>query len=157
MPTFHERLAPTLGFWALAPGAGVFAGAALLPVDTTLASVAAVMTTLAVAVALWRGTGVVEVTETVVMAGRARLPLAVVGGVEQLDPGLARTALGTGLDARAYVFTRPWIRTAVRIRVTDPLDPTPYWLVSTRRPGALAAALATGRGGAQPAHSEQTS
>lgn len=157
MPTFHERLVPTAGFWALAPGAGVFAGAALLPVDAILAMIAAVVATLAVVIGLWRGAAVVEVTETVVSAGRARLPLAVVGGVEQLDAGLARTALGTDLDARAYVLTRPWIRTAVRIHVTDPADPTPYWLVSTRRPGALAAALGAGRGGAQPAHSEQTS
>jgi hypothetical protein len=30
----------------------------------------------------------------------------------------------------------------VRVELTDPEDPTPYWLVSSRRPDALARALA---------------
>jgi hypothetical protein len=30
----------------------------------------------------------------------------------------------------------------VRVDLEDPLDPTPYWLLSTRRPQELAAALA---------------
>jgi hypothetical protein len=31
----------------------------------------------------------------------------------------------------------------VRVEVVDPQDPTPYWLVSTRRPDDLARALTT--------------
>lgn len=31
--------------------------------------------------------------------------------------------------------------TAVRVEVLDPEDPTPYWVVSTRRPMELAASL----------------
>jgi hypothetical protein len=43
------------------------------------------------------------------------------------------------------VCLRAWARTAVRVEVLDPADPTPYWLVSTRRPDELAAAIAAGR------------
>ena len=36
------------------------------------------------------------------------------------------------------------MRTAVEITLDDPEDPVPYWLVSTRRPQQLAAALQGG-------------
>jgi hypothetical protein len=49
---------------------------------------------------------------------------------------------GTRLDARAYLMLRGWIPGVARITLDDPTDPTPYWLVSTRDPEGLAAALA---------------
>ena len=36
---------------------------------------------------------------------------------------------------------RPWIKTAVQIEVDDMNDTTPYWVVATRRPSELVAAL----------------
>ncbi|MGW9267500.1 DUF3093 family protein, partial [Gordonia terrae] len=36
---------------------------------------------------------------------------------------------------------RSWVKTMVLIVLDDPDDPTPYWLVSTRRPAELLAAL----------------
>ena len=41
-------------------------------------------------------------------------------------------------------LVRPYVRRGVLVRVTDPDDPTPYWLVSSRHPRTLAAALAAG-------------
>ena len=52
-----------------------------------------------------------------------------------------RQELGPRLDARAYVCLRAWARTGVHVVLEDPQDPTPYWLVSTRRPQDLAQAL----------------
>ncbi len=46
-----------------------------------------------------------------------------------------------GLDARAWTVVRGWIDPVVRIPLSDPDDPVPYWLVSTRRPEQLVAAL----------------
>ncbi len=45
------------------------------------------------------------------------------------------------LDARAWLLLRGWIPGVVRVRLDDPDDPTPYWLVSSRHPRRLAAAL----------------
>ena len=45
------------------------------------------------------------------------------------------------LDARAYLCIRGWIPTGIRVAVADPQDPTPYWLVSTRRPEELLTAF----------------
>jgi hypothetical protein len=36
---------------------------------------------------------------------------------------------------------RFWVSTGVKIEINDPLDPTPYWLVSAKRAPALAEAL----------------
>ena len=46
---------------------------------------------------------------------------------------------GRDADARAYLLLRPYLKRAVRVEITDPADPTPYWLVSTRHPDELAA------------------
>ena len=48
---------------------------------------------------------------------------------------------GDYADARAHLVLRPWVSTTVELALADPADPVPYWLVSTRRPGALATAL----------------
>ncbi|MFE3291242.1 DUF3093 domain-containing protein [Rhodococcus sp. NPDC059234] len=74
-------------------------------------------------------------------AGRAHLPLDAIARVAVV-PGTAKSAaLGRQLDPAAYVEHRTWVKPMVLIVLDDPDDPTPYWLVSTRRPADLAAAL----------------
>lgn len=84
---------------------------------------------------------VLTVTQREFVAGRARLPLEFVGSVSSYRDPEAKAQLGVKLDARAWLLIRGWIGPVVRIEVTDSDDPTPYWLVSTRRPEELAAAL----------------
>ena len=48
---------------------------------------------------------------------------------------------GPEANARAYLVLRPYLKRAVKVEITDPADPTPYWLVSSRRPEDLAGAL----------------
>jgi hypothetical protein len=54
-----------------------------------------------------------------------------------------RDLLGPYADPEAFVVQRPWISGAVQVRVADDADPTPYWLISTRNPERLAAALSS--------------
>ena len=58
-----------------------------------------------------------------------------------LDADATRRLAGVEADARAYLLLRPYLKRAVRVEITDPADPAPYWLVSTRHPDELAAAL----------------
>jgi hypothetical protein len=44
-------------------------------------------------------------------------------------------------DRNAFLVSRPWLHTAVRLMVTDPDDDTPYWIVGTRQPERLLAAV----------------
>jgi hypothetical protein len=40
---------------------------------------------------------------------------------------------GAGLDPRAYLAIRFWVNGGMKVILDDPRDPTPYWLVSSRR------------------------
>jgi hypothetical protein len=108
-------------------------------------SVTAVALGLMVAAFLAYGSARVEVRDGELRAGRARLPVEHVGRVEALDGDQMRRQAGVDADARAYLLLRPYLKRGVRVDLTDPADPTPYWLVSSRRPTELAAALETAR------------
>ncbi|GIG29938.1 hypothetical protein Cma02nite_25380 [Cellulomonas marina] len=137
----RERLTVGRGGWLFALLLVVTFGAVLIPVDPLLAVAGGLVAAVVVGVALVRSAPVVEVTTSTLRAGGAAVPVHLLGAVQPLDVQETRTALGPGLDARAHVCLRGWIPTVVRADLDDPADPTPYWLVSTRSPEALAAAL----------------
>jgi hypothetical protein len=87
------------------------------------------------------GSTKVEVSGGELKAGDAHIPLALLGDVEIIAPEDRRKAMGPQLDPAAFVVHRGWVKPLVRVQVTDPEDPTPYWVISTRHPEALAAAL----------------
>ena len=74
-------------------------------------------------------------------AGRARIALQHLGAVEALDAEATRRTAGVDADARAYLLLRPYLKRAVKVEITDPADPAPYWLVSTRHADALVRGL----------------
>ncbi|HNI70134.1 MAG TPA: DUF3093 family protein [Marmoricola sp.] len=67
------------------------------------------------------------------------------GEIVALDKEATRELLGVGADARAYLLTRPYLKRSVRVEITDPADPTPYWVIGTRRPAELASAINAAR------------
>lgn len=142
---YRERLWPGPGLWTVTVIFAASVGLAVVPASLPVALVSA-GAVLAVGVLLGvLTTPVVAVEGGELLAGRARIPLAMLGEVEQLDATTTRAALGPDLDARAYVCLRGWIHSAIKVPVTDPRDPAPYWFVSTRRPAALAGAIDAAR------------
>ncbi len=93
----------------------------------------------------WFGSARVAVRDGVLHAGPARIAVAHLGSVEPLDAEETRRVHGVDADARAFLVTRPYLKRAVKVTVTDPADRTPYWLVSTRHPRELTEALAAAR------------
>jgi hypothetical protein len=89
----------------------------------------------------WLGSALVEIRQGVLYAGPARIPLSQLGAAEALDKDATRRVHGVDADARAFLVTRPYVSRAVKVAVEDPDDPTPYWLISSRHPRQLAAAL----------------
>jgi len=88
--------------------------------------------------------------DTELHAGDARLPVRFVGQVDVVEKDAKRKAMGPELDPAAYVVHRGWIGTMVRVHLTDPDDPTPYWLFSTRKPHRLAELLRAANPAADP-------
>jgi hypothetical protein len=92
------------------------------------------------------GSARIQVAGGELRAGRAHIPMSYVGAVTPLDAEATRLTAGRDADARAYLLLRPYLKRSVRVEITDPADPTPYWLICTRHPGQLAAALAPANG-----------
>jgi len=140
---YGETLRVPLRWWALATTFDVtvlVAFAVALPLAVALASVA-VLVLLSTVWFLGYGSARVVVTDRLFRAGRAQIPVSLLAEPRALSGEETWQAAGPGADARAYLLLRPYLRRAVRIAIVDPADPTPYWLVSTRRPDRLAAAL----------------
>jgi hypothetical protein len=139
----HERLSVPLRWWA--QGTMLVATFWLAFVVSTPAVVAwsATGVLLLAMIALFRGYGAprIDVEGGWLRAGRAQISGEYVGGAEALDPDATRRAAGREADARAFLLLRPYLKRAVRVTVRDDRDPTPYWLVSTRDPEHLAAAI----------------
>jgi len=116
----------------------VFVVAVPVPVAVTVVAVLVLLTA-----AWFVGYGSVRlvVTDRTFRAGRARIPVTWLADPRPLDAEETWQAAGPGADARAWLVLRPYLKSSVMVQVTDPADPVPYWLVSTRRPGQLAAAL----------------
>ncbi len=154
----EERLTVPWPWWlaALAVVGGlalqVGAGVAAVPVWLALA----VAGPLTVAVLWWSGRLRVAVDGDEFIVDDARLPRSVIADAIPLDAAGRRTLLGPAADPLAFVVQRPWIAGAVQVLLDDPQDPTPYWLVSTRRPERLAAAL-TGAGSDRHAGGDRAS
>ena len=138
---YRERLWPA--WWVFVATALVIPASLLvfLPISLIAGYVSAAVLYGAIVVVLVVTTPLVEVTDGMLRAGRARLERTYVGDVTFHDGPDAFAERGTRLDARAWLLLRPWLSAVVRIELTDPADPTPYWLVSTRHPRELAAAL----------------
>lgn len=90
---------------------------------------------------LWIGSARIVVGDGVLRAGPATIEVEYLGASTPLDHDGTRRVLGVGADARAYLMTRPYLKRSVQVAITDPDDPTPYWLLSTRHPDRLVAAL----------------
>ncbi|MCR2761946.1 DUF3093 domain-containing protein [Microbacterium sp. zg.B48] len=138
---YRERLSPSL--WVIASAAVVAPMAALVlsPFDTTLALVAGAAIGVCFIWLLVAGSPVVEVRDGVLTAGRAHIDVALTGDVAILTGDEARNARGPGLNPRSWHVIRGGIDGLVIVAITDPDDPAPSWVISTRTPDRLAAAL----------------
>jgi hypothetical protein len=92
----------------------------------------------------WAGRIRVAVRDDELFVDDAHLPLRYVAAATPLDAATKRDLLGPYAEPLAFVVQRPWIGPAVQVQLNDPDDPTPYWIVSTRHPEALAAAINSG-------------
>jgi hypothetical protein len=143
MRDYRERLAVPAAWWLLAvpvigllggelwAGFGGWAGAIIFAVFAV---------GLVAALAVW-GSARIEVSEGRLSAGTSVLPLASATEVVALDERQAAAMRGPQADPAGHMLLRPFLKRAVYIAVEDPAGQVPYWLVGTRRPAELAAAI----------------
>jgi hypothetical protein len=139
---FRERLTVPIMWWVLA---GLFSLSVLIAVAAYLGptwGVGTAIATFLVAAAIFASASIViSVGDKEIHVGRATIEHGYIAGCRALTAEETRRRTGIEADARAHLVLRPYIKTAVEITLDDPVDPVPYWLVSTRRPQRLADAL----------------
>ena len=173
MRVYHERLRVPISWW-LVGLATILLLATEVVAGYAWPIAAAIYVVLAGAVAamLWSWSRpTVLVSEGELRAGPARLPLAAVGEVSALDETQTRALRGPRVDPAAFLLLRPYLRQAVyvevarpgaetrahrrlrgfrlRVEVTRPAVAAPYWLVCTRHPAELVAAINGARAAAR--------
>jgi Protein of unknown function (DUF3093) len=147
MRSYSERLRVPAGFWILGEfSAVIFASTAWagFSVFVAIASYVVICGGCAAVLLSW-GRARIEVYDGELRAGSITLPLALAGEVAALDEAQTRALRGPRADPAAFMLIRPYLRLAVYIEVTGEHQERPYWLLGTRRPAELAAAIERSR------------
>lgn len=143
---YRERL--MVPWWWWPPGLGLAALIALevnqgVPAVPVWLPYAVLLPVAAIAL-LWLGRLDVRVVggpHAELWVGAAHLPVSVISRSAEVPRTAKSAALGRQLDPAAFVVHRAWVGPMVLLVLDDPDDPTPYWLVSCRRPDRVLAAL----------------
>ncbi len=159
MGSYRERLLVPVSYWLLAVPSIAFlgaeawfvAGGVIPPITLAVISVIA-----AIFLVNW-GSATIEVSGGVLRAGRDTLPLGEAGEVVALDEKQAALLRGPRADPAAHLFLRPYVKRAVYIGLADPSDGVPYWLISTRHPDRLTAAIGHASAGGGPSADDRQS
>lgn len=141
MTIYREKLWPAP--WLYIATALVMPASLLVfvPINIEVGIVVAIVLYAACVALLILTSPVVAVTDTHVLAGKAKLPLSITGSATAYRGEQASFERGRHLDARAWLLIRGWISPVVKVEVLDINDPAPYWLISTRTPEKLVAAI----------------
>lgn len=141
----RERLLPSIGVWLVGIAFGSVLGVILVPLSHALSLAVGIIGVVGVCLMLAMASPVLEVSDGTLRAGRARIPADLLGEPEVLDKDGWSVAMSVGFEPLAFHLTRGWVHTGVRVPVLDEADPTPAWVLSTRRPEDLALALRSAR------------
>lgn len=138
---YQERLIPGPGMWATCVLLGLASFLVGAPIQIWIGVLVGIIMAAGMAIILYSTSPIIEITADTVRVGRAQIDRKYVGKAEAFRGEDARIAAGPALDGRAFMCFRGWIEPKVRIEITDPADPTPYWLASTRNPEEIVKVL----------------
>lgn len=145
--SYRERLRVPAAYWLI----GLFFGlTSVTAITFALGNLVLLGSTLAtVALLAWALLGYSAATLSVgpdgLRAGPSLLEWPYLGRVRVLDEAATRQRLVAAADDGSFLFVRPYVKRAVEVEVRDPADPHPCWLVSSRTPVELAAAIDAAR------------
>ncbi len=145
-PLYYERVWPSIGSLLVSAVLFPLVTLVFLPlVDTVWAVLIGAGAFLAAALTMLSASPVIEIQveegKSLLKVANAKIDLSHLGNVAMVPIEQARAERGPKLHAKAFVYFQSGVTELLKVELLDPTDPTPYWLFSTRRPGALAAAL----------------
>jgi hypothetical protein len=150
--SYHERLSvPASAWWLGMLSAVILASTAWAGFDiyAAIASYAVICGGCAIILLAW-GHATIEVRDGVFRAGRATIEVSQLAEATPLDEAQTRALCGPLADPAAFLLTRPYLKTAVYLAPAPGHPGPPYWLIGTRHPRQLAAAIASAHPAAGP-------
>ena len=134
---YRERVLPNIGTFAavfvLLPSAVIVSE----PFDLFIGLIVGVLGVGAIWALLILRAPIIEVSAKELRVGRVTIPRDLIGEPVAVAKSEIFSERGPHLDPAAHKVFQGTVRTAIKIPITDPQDPTPYWLVSTRNPMKL--------------------
>ena len=109
--------------------------------DTTTTIGAFVAATIAIIYLAFAMRSTISVDGKELRIDRAHIDIKYLGDVKILDSSAMRLLRTRDADPAAYLAIKFWVPTGVKIAVVDPRDPTPYWLITSKRGEEIAALL----------------
>ena len=142
---FSERLLPTIGSFIASAIIWPSVWLVFLPINEAVGSVLGAGLTLVCWLTLIVTSARITVGEGLLAVGRARIPVKFLAVGREIEGEQRFAERGPKLNALAFVRFQAGVKPLVRFDVIDIEDPTPYWLISTRRPAKLIAAVEAAR------------
>jgi hypothetical protein len=143
MRDYRERLGAPASWWLVITACAALLGTTLWAgLSLTVAAViyAALESACALVLLRW-GATTIEVAAGELRAGSQRLPLGMVAEVTGLTRAQTAALRGPRADPAAYLLVRPYLPRAVYVGIAGRPAGRPYWLIGTRHPDELAAAI----------------
>jgi hypothetical protein len=109
-----------------------------LPFSEVASIVLAITSIPVVLVLSWIASPKIELTQGQFMVGNVRIDKSLLGRAEVITSSNTFQERGVLLDSRAFTRFQIGIKELVKIEINDELDPTPYWLLSSRNAEVLA-------------------
>ena len=138
---YRERVRPNLGTFiavaTLLPAVTLVSE----PFDYRIGIAVGLILVISIWAALFFLAPVIQVGSSHLTVARAKIQRNLLGKIEEIAKDHIFSERGPKLDPAAYKVFLGTVKTAIKIFLNDPNDPTPYWIISTRNPEKLAEVL----------------
>jgi hypothetical protein len=140
-PLYKERVLPNFGtfaaVFALLPSIAIISE----PFDIRIGLAVGVVVVITIWTILILRAPTIELSQLELRVGRVGIFRNLIGDAEVISKDRIFLERGPNLDPGAHKVFQGSVKTAIKIAILDPEDPTPYWLISTRKPHKLAELL----------------
>ena len=140
-PLYKERVLPNFGtfaaIFALLPSIAIISE----PFDVRIGLAIGIVVVITIWTLLIFRAPTIELSNLKLKVGRVGIFRNLIGQAEVISKDRIFLERGPNLDPGAHKVFQGSVKTAIKIAILDPEDPTPYWLISTRKPHKLAELL----------------
>jgi hypothetical protein len=109
--------------------------------DNNVALVAFIVATIAIVYIAIAMRSTITLDSEELRIDRAHIEIKYLGSATVVDSQTMRLLRTRDADPAAYLAIRFWISKGIKITIVDPRDPTPYWLITSKRGEEIAALL----------------